>query len=157
MFAKHEAETDKTALVEDIKKFIKGTTPLGKLSAYLLCLTSIDGLDLKEYEKDIKDAVTYTTEVLEVLDIDRGFLIICDLIDLVYGVQQEYFKKYEVDVVDGNLDKLKNVVERVNEFTKPILDNLNEELLKNIPDDSKPEDLGLLDVTKFKNETEKND
>lgn len=150
VFAQFNVDKDKSKLVSELESFLKGATPLGKMSAYLVILTSFEDYNLKEKEEDIKASVKDVELILYSLDIEKAFPLVCDVIDMLYAIQTEYYSKYSIDVIAEDAEKLNEYIKKLTDFTQPIYDQMQKELEEKLPENSKPEEAGLLDITKFK-------
>lgn len=154
LFAQYETDKDATRLRGNLDGFFKGATPLGKLNGYLLALSAMDGYEV-EYD-DVREAVKATEDILFELDFEKAFPIICDIMDSLYTIQEEYYKKYKLDIIAEDTAKMNDFVKRLNDFTQSIYDEMEKHIDEELPDDIKPEDIGALDMTKFKEDpTEK--
>lgn len=150
MFAQYNEDNDKEKLVLSLNTFLKSAAPLGKISGYLIALNGIDGYDITL--EDIQKAVDDSEDILFKMKIDRGFPIICDIIDILYTIQEEYYKKYKFDLIGENSKKLNNLITELDKLTQTMYENTQKQIENELPDDVKPEDLGMLDITRFKKE-----
>lgn len=153
MFADYDSTKDKEKLKKSLDDFMNSATPLGKISGYLVILTNIDGYEIQL--EDIQQTVKSVEEILFSLDFEKGFPIICDIIDSLYTLQQEYYKKYNYDLIAEDADKLNDLITRLDAFTQPIYDKMQSEIENKLPDDATADDIGMLDMTKFNSTNEK--
>ena len=150
IYNQYEVDKSPENFVNRIKEFNKTSTSVGRLVSYIMLLKNVEGLDLTGEKDHIIAAVDDVIHILNSLDFSKGIGTVCDMIDILYSIQQDYFEKYQVDVLDGRVNKLNEIVSKLNEIMKEYYNNELEKIEEEIPDDAKPEDIGMLDVTKYK-------
>ena len=150
IYNQYEVDKSPENFVNRIKEFNKTSTSIGRLVSYIMLLKNVEGLDLTGEKDHIIAAVDDVIHILNSLDFSKGLGTVCDMIDILYSIQQDYFEKYQVDVLDGRVNKLNEIVSKLNEIMKEYYNNELEKIEEEIPDDAKPEDIGMLDVTKYK-------
>lgn len=150
IYNQYEVDKSPENFVNRIKEFNKTSTSVGRLVSYIMLLKNVEGLDLTGEKDHIIAAVDDVIHILNSLDFSKGIGTVCDMIDILYSIQQDYFEKYQVDVLDGRVNKLNEIVSKLNEIMKEYYNNELKKINEEIPDDAKPEDIGMLDVTKYK-------
>ena len=150
IYNQYEVDKSPENFVNRIKEFNKTSTSVGRLVSYIMLLKNVEGLDLTGEKDHIIAAVDDVIHILNSLDFSKGIGTVCDMIDILYSIQQDYFEKYQVDVLDGRVNKLNEIVSKLNEIMKEYYNNELEKIEEEIPDDATPEDIGMLDVTKYK-------
>lgn len=150
IYNQYEVDKSPENFVNRIKEFNKTSTSVGRLVSYIMLLKNVEGLDLTGEKDHIIAAVDDVIHILNSLDFSKGIGTVCDMVDILYSIQQDYFEKYQVDVLDGRINKLNDIVAKLNEIMKEYYNNELEKIKEEIPDDAKPEDVGMLDVTKYK-------
>ena len=156
IYNQYEVDKSPENFVNRIKEFNKTSTSVGRLVSYIMLLKNVEGLDLTGEKDHIIAAVDDVIHILNSLDFSKGIGTVCDMIDILYSIQQDYFEKYQVDVLDGRVNKLNEIVSKLNEIMKEYYNNELEKIKEEIPDDAKPEDVGMLDVTKYKDVVDDN-
>lgn len=156
IYNQYEVDKSPENFVNRIKEFNKTSTSVGRLVSYIMLLKNVEGLDLTGEKDHIIAAVDDVIHILNSLDFSKGIGTVCDMIDILYSIQQDYFEKYQVDVLDGRVNKLNEIVSKLNEIMKEYYNNELEKIKEEIPDDAKPEDVGMLDVTKYKDVADDN-
>lgn len=150
IYNQYEVDKSPENFVNRIKEFNKTSTSVGRLVSYIMLLKNIEGLDLTGEKDHIIAAIDDVIHILNSLDFSKGIGTVCDMVDILYSIQQDYFEKYQVDVLDGRINKLNDIVAKLNEIMKEYYNNELEKIKEEIPDDAEPEDVGMLDVTKYK-------
>lgn len=150
IYNQYEVDKSPENFVNRIKEFNKTSTSVGRLVSYVMLLKNVEGLDLTGEKDHIIAAVDDVIHILNSLDFSKGLGTVCDMVDILYSIQQDYFEKYQVDVLDGRVNKLNEIVSKLNEIMKEYYNAELEKIEEEIPDDAKPEDVGMLDVTKYK-------
>lgn len=150
IYNQYEVDKSPENFVNRIKEFNKTSTSVGRLVSYIMLLKNVEGLDLTGEKDHIIAAIDDVIHILNSLDFSKGIGTVCDMVDILYSIQQDYFEKYQVDVLDGRINKLNDIVAKLNEIMKEYYNNELEKIKEEIPDDAKPEDVGMLDVTKYK-------
>lgn len=156
IYNQYEVDKSPENFVNRIKEFNKTSTSVGRLVSYIMLLKNVEGLDLTGEKDHIIAAVDDVIHILNSLDFSKGLGTVCDMVDILYSIQQDYFEKYQVDVLDGRVNKLNEIVSKLNEIMKEYYNNELEKIKEEIPDDAKPEDVGMLDVTKYKDVVDDN-
>ena len=150
IYNQYEVDKSPENFVNRIKEFNKTSTSVGRLVSYIMLLKNVEGLDLTGEKDHIIAAVDDVIHILNSLDFSKGLGTVCDMGDILYSIQQDYFEKYQVDVLDGRVNKLNEIVSKLNEIMKEYYNAELKKINEEIPDDAKPEDVGMLDVTKYK-------
>lgn len=150
IYNQYEVDKSPENFVNRIKEFNKTSTSVGRLVSYIMLLKNVEGLDLTGEKDHIIAAIDDVIHILNSLDFSKGIGTVCDMVDILYSIQQDYFEKYQVDVLDGRINKLNDIVAKLNEIMKEYYNNELEKIKEEIPDDAEPEDVGMLDVTKYK-------
>lgn len=150
IYNQYEVDKSPENFVNRIKEFNKTSTSVGRLVSYIMLLKNVEGLDLTGEKDHIIASVDDVIHILNSLDFSKGIGTVCDMVDILYSIQQDYFEKYQVDVLDGRINKLNDIVAKLNEIMKEYYNNELEKIKEEIPDDAEPEDVGMLDVTKYK-------
>ena len=150
IYNQYEVDKSPENFVNRIKEFNKTSTSVGRLVSYIMLLKNVEGLDLTGEKDHIIAAVDDVIHILNSLDFSKGLGTVCDMVDILYSIQQDYFEKYQVDVLDGRVNKLNEIVSKLNEIMKEYYNAELKKINEEIPDDAKPEDVGMLDVTKYK-------
>lgn len=150
IYNQYEVDKSPENFVNRIKEFNKTSTSVGRLVSYIMLLKNVEGLDLTGEKDHIIAAIDDVIHILNSLDFSKGIGTVCDMVDILYSIQQDYFEKYQVDVLDGRINKLNDIVAKLNEIMKEYYNTELEKIKEEIPDDAKPEDVGMLDVTKYK-------
>lgn len=150
IYNQYEVDKSPENFVNRIKEFNKTSTSVGRLVSYIMLLKNVEGLDLTGEKDHIIAAIDDVIHILNSLDFSKGIGTVCDMVDILYSIQQDYFEKYQVDVLDGRINKLNDIVAKLNEIMKEYYNTELEKIKEEIPDDAEPEDVGMLDVTKYK-------
>ena len=156
IYNQYEVDKSPENFVNRIKEFNKTSTSVGRLVSYIMLLKNVEGLDLTGEKDHIIAAVDDVIHILNSLDFSKDIGTVCDMVDILYSIQQDYFEKYQVDVLDGRVNKLNEIVSKLNEIMKEYYNAELKKINEEIPDDATPEDIGMLDVTKYKGVSDDN-
>lgn len=149
MYIDYQAFEDKERLLNEFEKVLKNGQPLEKVNAYIFGLEVLDGFDFTPYKEDILLTIDSVADKLKKLNAERNLQIVCDILDRIYTIQQLYYERYNIDILEKNLDTLNECVSTINKLTEKYYNDLMSGISDNIPDDITPEDIGFLDMTKF--------
>ena len=153
IFSEYNKNHDKDKLKKSLDDFLLNEPPLGKINGYLTILDSVEDYEIQL--EDIQATTKKVEDILFSLQFEKGFPIICDIIDSIYTLQQEYYKKYNYDLIAEDADKLNDLIARLDKFTQPIYDKMQKDIEQELPEGATAEDIGRVDMPKFKDTKEK--
>jgi len=106
--------------------------PISKVLIYLTILNTVKDQDVFT-EEDVRKAVNEYKEILLSLDLDQGFELIVDLVDVLFPLREIYFQIHKVDIldqdkeIDGLLTRLDAKTREIVEFMTKQNKELSEE------------------------------
>lgn len=152
LFKNIEDENERENILEKLQDYMKSNANnfVKYLSSVLISLMALPENELKDNIVDIKKSTNDLLSVVYQLDIATTLDLICDFIDLIDNIRQEYYNRYEEDIIE-DIDSLKEYMNTLDAFMQPLFEEelkRMEELTKGIS----PEEIGCLDITKLNKE-----
>jgi pentatricopeptide repeat protein len=116
--------------IEDYQKNILALkeydNPIYRTAVYLTEVASFrEDYDVSKEEEDIRKAIADLKVLLNSLNIDEGFQVILEILDIVFPLQELYFQRYNVDLLkdDSDFDVL---VTALNKKSQEMLEIFNQ-------------------------------
>jgi pentatricopeptide repeat protein len=115
--------------------------PIFRTAVYLTEVASFgDDYDVSKEEVEIKAAIAELKKLLDSLNMDDGFQVILEILDILYPLKELYFQRYQVDLLDGDTD-FDTLLEALNKKSKEMIDMFNQMKEQGlIPDDEEEKD-----------------
>lgn len=144
---------DKKAFIAKMDEMKVSPDFVFQLVSYLTILNEVEGYDLKPDEDKLRKLISTSLENIYKVDMDAGMMIICNILDIIYPIQEKYFNLYKVDLISDPTERetLNKFSDALDQHMKPVFDQLQNELVEEVKKSNiKPEDMGLIDITKLK-------
>lgn len=142
-------EISKEELIEIIDEYKNSSNIILGLLTYECVLSVLVDVDLSKEQDQIKNLVEKSKDIFNILTtkIEVSYPMQATLADLVYTLDADNFERYGESL---DLKWLDDIVWKFNEFQEKIFET--DEFTKYQAGKLLPEDLGLIDITKLKEE-----
>lgn len=111
---------------ENILKLKEIDNPIYKTAVYLTEVASFgEDYDVSKEEPEIRKTISELKELLDSLEMDEGFQVILEILDILFPLREVYFQRYGVDLLKDDKD-FDTLLEAMNKKTKEMLDLFNE-------------------------------
>ena len=123
------------AYQEGINKLGEVENPIFKVSIFLTkALTFSDDYDLSKEEPQIRESLKELKELLGTLEIEEGYQVILEILDLAYRLREVYFQRYQIDLLEGDND-FNTLLEALNEISKQMISAYEEATKDDLPEE----------------------
>lgn len=110
---------------ENILKLKEINNPIYKTAVYLTEVASFgEDYDVSKEETEIRQTIKELKELLDSLEMDEGFQVILEILDVLFPLREVYFQRYNVDLLKDDKD-FDVLLEAMNKKTKEMLDVFN--------------------------------
>jgi len=134
---------DSSKIVEAAKIALDDSNDFIKMIGGLTFANFSDDIEaLKAYKDALSGAFRHTLNIVSKNSVENLFILDTEWIEIVYSLQQLFFEKTEIDLLDEN-DKaaLEEMQRKINEFTLKLATDFNEQLnAANKKDENKNEE-----------------
>lgn len=146
LFSKYrENVIERTELEEKINE-MKNKDFISLISVDLCSMIALSDIDISQDETKLEQAVAdIRTEIFLKIgsDIEKTHKLRCDLLDLIYQTRENYFSKYQIDILKDN-SWVDDETAKLAEF-----DDENQKGKAPLSTNIKPEEMGLIDITRL--------
>lgn len=148
LFKKFDEDNDRDSLINELKESLLHGQVHKKLVTAVAAMGAVSDFDISEFEDILKISISNIENILyEKVNLEKALPLACDILDLIFTIRENYYNLYKIDLIEDK-SNLENYVEQLNQFMKPMYDAMQEEA-ERLANGKKPEELGLLDITKL--------
>ena len=135
---------------DDLLECTKSNSYIERLHAWTALILQSENFNFSEYSSQIREDFEKYLENLISMENYKNIMLTSDLLDLAFFFLNIYYYKSGEDIYEiYSNSEVNKILERMNHETNNFYPFLAKENLDKFPD-IKPEDLGLLDITKVK-------
>lgn len=128
-------------LLKELKDIRNSSDCLFSISAFLCSLVS-KFENIREEENILIERIKETEKIFNLISDISSYKLKCDIIDLIYQVREYWFDAYGTDIL-LNISWVDNETDKLAEYEEKIYGKIKSVNIK-------PEELGLIDITKLK-------
>jgi hypothetical protein len=90
---------------ENILSLKEINNPIYKTAVYLTEVASFDeSYDVSKEETEIRQTIVELKELMNTLELDEGFQVILEILDILFPLREVYFQRYNIDLLKDDED-----------------------------------------------------
>jgi hypothetical protein len=121
----NEGSKDRSKFIQSVFAMEANPNPIFKLVSYITTLATLEleENNLSDKLDSVKNTIEEVKKVLLAFDMNDGFQITVEMIDLLFPMRELYFKKHNVDILKDDKD-IEAILAKLDEKTKELFDYL---------------------------------
>ncbi len=123
----NEGSKDRSKFISSVLSMESSENSILKLVSYIATLATLETQenDLSKKLESVKNTIQKVKEIMLAFDMNDGFQITVELIDLLFPLRELYFKKYNFDILKDDKE-IESILAKLDEKTKELYNYLKE-------------------------------